>query len=77
MTMKVGPETSARASTWFVRPKDMREKSWSPGFPYSLYMAFTAYIYDEKSLCRDFPYSFYMACTAYIYDEKSWYLDFP
>jgi hypothetical protein len=48
MTMKVGPETSARASTSFVRPKDMRKKSWSPGFPYSLYMAFTVYIYDEK-----------------------------
>jgi hypothetical protein len=49
---------------------------WSLDFPWSPYMACTAYIYDEENWSRDFPQSFYVAWTAYIYDENSQCLDF-
>jgi hypothetical protein len=58
MTKIGGPETSTIAPTWSVRAIDMTKKSWSPDFPYSLYMAFTIYIYDEKVGPETFPRAF-------------------
>jgi hypothetical protein len=54
MTKNVGPETSPTASTWPVQPI-YTTKNWAEDFPYSLYMARTAYIYDEKRWSGDFP----------------------
>jgi hypothetical protein len=82
---KLCPETSSIACTWIVQPiyvmkevgpknypttYNRDEKSLSRKFPYSVYMAFTAYIPYEKIWSRDFPSSLYMTYTVYIRDEE-------
>jgi hypothetical protein len=56
MMKKVGPETSPTTCTAYI----YIEKSWSRDFPYSLYVACTAYIYMMKEVC---PETSPTACT--------------
>jgi hypothetical protein len=54
MMKKVAPDSCRTSSTWPVQPVYLL-KNCSRDFTYRLYMACTAYIYDEKCFSRTFP----------------------
>jgi hypothetical protein len=70
MTKNVGPETPPTAYIY-------DEKSWSQDFPYSLYMACSAYIYDVKIGPETSPAASTCLLQRIYMTKKSWSRELP